>query len=188
MIGQPVDTLEATALALVAPGKGILAADESNPTIEKRFRAVGVDSTEVTRRITTPGVEAFVSGVILFDETMRQPADDGNRVPSRGGGRSAGPRRPAPRRSVMSPRPCRGEPRRSGRPSVTSPRRSSARSASPRRGRDRPPTGVVRGQGAAVSARPTTSVPTGAPTCRATTVHLTVKRKNTGLSVPASDS
>ena len=85
MIGQPVDTLEATALALVAPGKGILAADESNPTIEKRFRAVGVDSTEVTRRIyrnllfTTPGVEAFVSGVILFDETMRQPADDGTR-------------------------------------------------------------------------------------------------------------
>jgi fructose-bisphosphate aldolase class I len=75
--------LEATARALVADGKGILAADESFPTIEKRFRSIGVASTEDNRRayrellFTTPGVEAHISGVILFDETIRQAAADG---------------------------------------------------------------------------------------------------------------
>jgi fructose-bisphosphate aldolase class I len=71
------------AQALVAPGKGILAADESSGTIKKRFDAIGVESTEENRRLyrellfTTPGAEEFISGVILFDETLRQKATDG---------------------------------------------------------------------------------------------------------------
>jgi fructose-bisphosphate aldolase class I len=71
------------ARALVPPGKGILAADESHPTIARRFAAVGVQNTEESRRLyrqmlfTTPGVSDFISGVILFDETIRQQADDG---------------------------------------------------------------------------------------------------------------
>jgi fructose-bisphosphate aldolase, class I len=75
--------MEATAVELVAPGKGILAADESGPTIEKRFQAVGVQSTPESRRtyrellFTTPGLGAFISGVILYDETLRQAASDG---------------------------------------------------------------------------------------------------------------
>jgi fructose-bisphosphate aldolase, class I len=77
------DTLEKVARALVAPGKGILAADESHGTIEKRFKSVGVAATEETRRayremlFTTPGLGEFISGVILFDETIRQKASDG---------------------------------------------------------------------------------------------------------------
>src|SRR3954465_9640005 len=68
------------ARALVAPGKGILAADESDSTIKKRFDSIGVESTEDNRRayrdllFTTPGAEDYVSGVILFDETIRQSA------------------------------------------------------------------------------------------------------------------
>src|SRR5947208_6574965 len=79
--------LEATAKALVAEGKGILAADESTGTIKKRFDSIGVESTEDTRRayrellFTTPGVEKFVSGVILYDETIRQSASDGTPFP-----------------------------------------------------------------------------------------------------------
>lgn len=75
--------MEATAMELVAPGKGILAADESGGTIEKRFKSVGVTSTEETRRtyremlFTTSGLGAFISGVILYDETIRQKAADG---------------------------------------------------------------------------------------------------------------
>ena len=75
--------LAATANALVAPGKGILAADESSGTIKKRFAAIGVESTEENRRsyreilFTTPGAGEFISGVILFDETIRQKAADG---------------------------------------------------------------------------------------------------------------
>lgn len=71
--------------ALVDNGKGLLAADESFPTIEKRFVSVGVQSTEQTRRayremlFTTPGLGEFISGVILFDETIRQSASDGSR-------------------------------------------------------------------------------------------------------------
>ena len=72
------DTLRSTAAALVAPGKGILAADESSGTIKKRFDLIGVESTEENRRayrdllLTTPGLAEHISGVILFDETIRQ--------------------------------------------------------------------------------------------------------------------
>ena len=75
--------LEDVACALVAPGKGILAADESSPTIEKRFKSIGVASTEDNRRdyremlFRTEGAEEFISGVILFDETLRQNGADG---------------------------------------------------------------------------------------------------------------
>ncbi|MCH8258637.1 MAG: fructose-bisphosphate aldolase class I [Planctomycetes bacterium] len=75
--------LNAIANAIVAPGKGILAADESHSTIQKRFESIDVESTEDSRRayrqmlFTTPGVSDFISGVILFDETIRQKADDG---------------------------------------------------------------------------------------------------------------
>jgi fructose-bisphosphate aldolase, class I len=79
--------LHDTARALVAEGKGILAADESSGTIRKRFDSIGVESTEESRRayrnmlFTTAGVEEFISGVILFDETIRQRADDGTPFP-----------------------------------------------------------------------------------------------------------
>lgn len=79
--------LEDVARSIVAPGKGILAADESAPTIKKRFDSIGVESTEENRRayrnmlFTTAGVEKYVSGVILFDETIRQNADDGTPFP-----------------------------------------------------------------------------------------------------------
>jgi len=79
--------LEETARQLVAPGKGILAADESDGTIKKRFDTIGVESTEETRRayrdllFTTPGMEEHVSGVILFDETIRQSSADGTPFP-----------------------------------------------------------------------------------------------------------
>jgi fructose-bisphosphate aldolase, class I len=75
--------MEATARLLVAPGKGILAADESTGTIEKRFGTIGVESTPEARRayrqllFTTPGLGRHISGVILFDETIRQASDDG---------------------------------------------------------------------------------------------------------------
>jgi fructose-bisphosphate aldolase, class I len=79
--------LSKTAAAMVAKGKGILAADESSGTCEKRFKSVGVDCTEENRRtyrnllFSTPGVEQYLSGVILFDETARQKAADGTPVP-----------------------------------------------------------------------------------------------------------
>ena len=82
-----VEQLENTALQLVAPGKGILAADESFGTIEKRFNAVGIESTEESRRdyremlFTTPDVGEFLSGVILFDETIRQESSEGTPLP-----------------------------------------------------------------------------------------------------------
>jgi fructose-bisphosphate aldolase class I len=75
--------LEATVKALVQKGKGILAADESGPTIAKRFKAIGVESTEENRRayrsllLATPGLGDHVSGVILYEETLGQRADDG---------------------------------------------------------------------------------------------------------------
>jgi len=77
------DELQATATALVAPGKGILAADESSGTIKKRFTSIGVESNEEHRRayrellFTTEGAGEFISGVILYDETIRQRAADG---------------------------------------------------------------------------------------------------------------
>ena len=75
--------LEKTARSLVPEGKGILAADESFGTIGKRFEAVGVESSEDSRRdyremlFTTPGIGDYLSGVILFDETVRQKASGG---------------------------------------------------------------------------------------------------------------
>src|SRR6266446_6031804 len=77
------ENLESVARKLVAAGKGILAADESSPTIEKRLKTIGVTSTEENRReyrevlFTTVGVGEFISGVILFDETIRQKTRDG---------------------------------------------------------------------------------------------------------------
>jgi fructose-bisphosphate aldolase class I len=79
--------LEKTTRELVAPGKGILAADESFGTIGKRFEAVGIESSEESRRqyremlFTTEGIGEFLSGVILFDETLRQEASDGTSLP-----------------------------------------------------------------------------------------------------------
>ncbi|MEX2645555.1 MAG: class I fructose-bisphosphate aldolase [Gaiellaceae bacterium] len=87
MAVQELQDLESVAQALVAPGKGILAADESTGTIEKRFKSIGVESTEDNRRsyrnllFTTEGVEEFISGVILYDETIRQSSDDGTPFP-----------------------------------------------------------------------------------------------------------
>ena len=72
------ETLESIALAMVATGKGILAADESSGTIKKRFDAINVESTEDNRRDyremmfrTTDAMTNHISGVILFDETIR---------------------------------------------------------------------------------------------------------------------
>jgi fructose-bisphosphate aldolase class I len=82
-----VQTLEETARKLVSPGRGILAADESFGTIGKRFEAVGIESSEESRRayremlFTTGGIGEFLSGVILFDETIRQNASDGTPLP-----------------------------------------------------------------------------------------------------------
>src|SRR5690242_19501291 len=76
-------TLQSIARAIVAKGKGILAADESSGTIEKRFKSINVASTEENRRtyrellFTTSGAAEFISGVILYDETIRQKAKDG---------------------------------------------------------------------------------------------------------------
>src|SRR5712664_568832 len=77
------ETLETIARKLVAPGKGILAADESSGTIEKRLKSINVPSNEENRRMyreilfTTKGAGEFISGVILFDETIRQKTRDG---------------------------------------------------------------------------------------------------------------
>jgi fructose-bisphosphate aldolase class I len=76
-------SLQATAKALVEPGKGILAADESHPTMEKRLARVGLPSSERVRRdyrevlMTAPGLSEHISGVILFDETIRQSRSSG---------------------------------------------------------------------------------------------------------------
>jgi fructose-bisphosphate aldolase, class I len=80
--------LAKTARALVAEGKGILAADESDGTIKKRFDSIGVESTEDNRRayrellFATEGAEDYISGVILFDETIRQSTSDGTPFPT----------------------------------------------------------------------------------------------------------
>ncbi len=84
------ELLESTAHALVAPGKGILAADESNASSAKRFEAVGVEANEENRRtyrqllVTTPFAKDALSGVIFYDETFWQKTDAG---PSTGSGR-----------------------------------------------------------------------------------------------------
>ncbi|MBS1155232.1 MAG: fructose-bisphosphate aldolase [Proteobacteria bacterium] len=77
------DELNAVACAIVAGHKGILAADESGSTIKKRFDSIKLESTEETRRryrellFTTEGIESFIGGVILYDETLRQSTHDG---------------------------------------------------------------------------------------------------------------
>ncbi len=78
-----IDELKSVAQAIVGKQKGVLAADESSPTIKKRFDSIGVESTEENRRryreilFTTEGLERNVGGVILFDETLRQSTRDG---------------------------------------------------------------------------------------------------------------
>ena len=78
-----IDELQLVARAIVAGQKGVLAADESGPTIKKRFDAVKVESTDETRRryrellFTTEGIESAIGGVILYDETIRQVTRDG---------------------------------------------------------------------------------------------------------------
>jgi fructose-bisphosphate aldolase class I len=78
-----IDQLPEIAEAMVARGKGIIAIDESNATIKKRFDSVGVENTEENRRayremlLTTPGLGEHISGAILYDETLRQKTKDG---------------------------------------------------------------------------------------------------------------
>ncbi len=78
-----IETLAETARAMVAPGKGILAIDESTSTIARRFESVGIASNEANRRayrellLTTPGLSEHISGAILYDETIRQATRDG---------------------------------------------------------------------------------------------------------------
>ena len=82
-----INQLKTTAQALLAPGKGLLAADESLGTIGKRFAALGIESTPQTRRayremlFTTPECGAVLSGIILFDETLRDTTSDGMPFP-----------------------------------------------------------------------------------------------------------
>jgi fructose-bisphosphate aldolase class I len=79
--------LKEVAQAMVAPGKGVLAADESTGTATKRFDAIGIESTDTSRRdwrellVTAPGAADYISGVILYDETIRQDASDGSPFP-----------------------------------------------------------------------------------------------------------
>ncbi|HTN34819.1 MAG TPA: class I fructose-bisphosphate aldolase [Marinobacter sp.] len=81
------EELASTIQQLVRPGKGLLAADESNPTIAKRFAAVGVESSEEKRReyrsliLSAPDLDAFISGVILFEETLGQNSLDNVPIP-----------------------------------------------------------------------------------------------------------
>ena len=82
-----INKLDSIAKSLVAPGKGILAADESSGTIKKRFDVIQTESTPENHRIyrqllfKTPQIEEFISGVILFDETIRQVSDEGISFP-----------------------------------------------------------------------------------------------------------
>ena len=81
------EELQATIRELVQPGKGVLAADESHPTIAKRFKAIGVESTEAMRQeyrsiiFSAPGLGEHISGVILFEETLEQQNLDGVPMP-----------------------------------------------------------------------------------------------------------
>jgi fructose-bisphosphate aldolase class I len=84
---QYLNDLESTINDMVQRGRGILAADESAPTIAKRFTAIDVESTEENRRVwrstllTTPGLGEYISGTILFEETLEQKTDDGKSIP-----------------------------------------------------------------------------------------------------------
>ena len=130
--------LNETARALVAPGKGILAADESTGTIKKRFDSIGVESTEENRRayrdmlFTTEGAADHISGVILFDETIRQTTDGRHAVPgvARAAGQSSRGSRSTSARSRSPRHPARRSPRgstdcASGSPSTASSARGS---------------------------------------------------------------
>lgn len=81
------DELQTTISAMVQRGKGILAADESTPTITKRFQALGIECNEESRRayrqmlLSTAGIGEFIAGVILYEETLGQKADDGTLLP-----------------------------------------------------------------------------------------------------------
>ena len=82
-----IKELQATIKDIAISGRGILAADESTPTCKKRFDSIGVESTEENRQayrdmlFTAPGIEKYISGVILFDETIRQSGLDGTPFP-----------------------------------------------------------------------------------------------------------
>lgn len=84
---QYLTELEATIRDMVQKGRGVLAADESSPTIAKRFAAINVDSSEENRRkwrsllVATEGLGQYISGIILFEETLGQQTDDGNTIP-----------------------------------------------------------------------------------------------------------
>ena len=147
--------LQDIAAAIVADDKGILAADESTGTIKKRFDTIGVESTEETRRayrnllFTTPGMEEYIGGVILYDETIRQSRGrrdavrraarvEGRRPGDQGRHGGAGPRRAPGREGHRGPR----RPPRRASPSTT----SSARASQVARGdhdRRRHPDGCV---------------------------------------------
>ena len=81
-----LNSVEEIASYIVSDGKGILAADESNPTCGKRFDTIGVESTESNRRdyremlFRASGIEGNIGGVILFDETIRQQSEDGTKL------------------------------------------------------------------------------------------------------------
>ena len=83
--GPKDDKLSSVAKTIVAKQRGVLAADESNPTIKKRFDSIKVESTEENRRryrellFTTEGIERYIGGVILFDETLRRALQCGRR-------------------------------------------------------------------------------------------------------------
>ena len=83
----PTRDLEATARSILAEGRGILAADESTGTMSKRLEGQGIESTEESRRrfrelmFTTEGIEQWIGGVILYDETIRQSTSDGTPIP-----------------------------------------------------------------------------------------------------------
>ena len=85
-MSEKLEQLVTTAQAMVAPGRGILAIDESMGTIKKRFDSVGIENTEENRldyrsmMLTADGVGEFISGAILFDETIRQKMPDGTRL------------------------------------------------------------------------------------------------------------
>jgi len=80
-------TLQETIADMVDAHRGILAADESHPTMAKRFQPIGVESSEESRRfwrsllVTTPGLGQYISGIILFEETLQQKTDDGVLIP-----------------------------------------------------------------------------------------------------------
>ncbi len=82
-----IQAMQATIADMVQPGRGILAADESLPTIGKRFTAIGVENTEENRRawrdllVTTEGLGQYISGIILFEETLGQKTSDGRPIP-----------------------------------------------------------------------------------------------------------